>query len=68
MAKTLWVTSSQQGRARWAAHRGGIVALSEADAVVGDRVNVWGPHFGVAECPEVGIASIIGDNEDDVGP
>jgi hypothetical protein len=45
---------------------GGVVELGEAEAVVGERVEVGSIDFG-AVAAEIGEAEVIGHDEDDIG-
>jgi hypothetical protein len=60
----LCIVASEQGAARGPAARG-VVKLGEAQAITGEGVEVRGRDFA-AVTPKVGIAEVIGEDEDDV--
>jgi hypothetical protein len=66
--EALLVAPGQHSRARRAAHGAGDVSVGEADALLGNRVDVGGFDV-IAELlsADVGVAEVVGDDEDDVG-
>ena len=67
MAEALLVAAGQQAGARRAAVRARDVALRAADAVLGDRVDVRRRDVLAAVDADVGVAEVVGQDDDDVG-
>ncbi|OPZ04305.1 MAG: hypothetical protein BWZ10_03187 [candidate division BRC1 bacterium ADurb.BinA364] len=66
-AKAMLIAPRHQAGARRRADRMGGVAVGEAHAIGGQRVDVWRGDVLATLAAQVGVAQIVGENDDDVG-
>jgi len=67
VAETVLVAAGHQPRAGRAAVRPGDVAVTEAHAVLGERIDVRRRDVLAALEADVGVAQVVGQQDDDVG-
>src|SRR4051794_22802752 len=61
------ITTGDESGAGCGADGGVGVGLEELDAARGDAIDVWRVEIGASVTRDVGIAKIVGEDEDDVG-
>src|SRR5262249_49336770 len=66
VAKALGIPAGHQARARRAAIRSAYVSICEANSAPRNAIDVWRWNVFAAVDPDIGVAKIVGHNQQDV--